>query len=790
MNARSGPHVLQIGLETPSTRPGGLNRYFADLCAALTDTGVSVQALTIGDESAGDLPSWWELSGRRGEPLPRRLWRGYVAARRHAGVDLVDCHFALAGWLPTAVGPLRHVRLVVHFQGPWAEESALVGSSRLVCWAKRRIELAVFRRAESFVVLTRAFGEVLIESYRVAPWRVRVLAPGVDLTRFSPGSRAEARERLGLPTDAWIVVAVRRLVPRMGLDILLAAWQRVERETDRSSLLVVVGEGLERGSLERMVDGRGLVGCVRFAGRVDDTELVDYYRAADLSVVPSVALEGFGLVVLESMAAGTPTIVSDVGGLPEAVEGLGGDPVVKAGDPDALADRLVAVAQGTKPLAGEEECRWYAESFSWEEVARRHLPIYRPAVDGEERIRVVVLGHVARLSGGEIALVRLLPSLVARGVDVHVILAEDGPLVDLLRQTGATVEILPMSERARDLKKERVRTGAAPVAAACISLAYSIRLARRLRYLRPDLVHTNTLKAMLYGGVACRLSGIPCLWHVHSQTVPEYLPAQAVRLVRAAARVLPTAVVANSRATLATMHLRSPGAVGIDRGHVVPSPLDSRPAPPRSAAGGPLRVGMVGRIAPLKGQDVFLRAFARAFPDGPEQAVIVGAPLFGEDAYLQEIEELADKLGVKERVHFIGFREDVSEEMATLDILVHASIIPEGFGLVVVEGMAAGLAVVAADAGGPSEIVSDGGDGLLYPPGDFTALAAQLQRLASDSELRRRLGEAAQVTATAYRPEEIAPRIRDVYEAILRRNAHETSWRRGRVVAGLLGGKR
>src|SRR5207249_911554 len=141
-----------------------------------------------------------------------------------------------------------------------------------------------------------------------------------------------------------------------------------------------------------------------------------------------------------------------------------------------------------------------------------------------------------------------------------------------------------------------------------------------------------------------------------------------------------------------------------------------------------LRIGMIGRIAPQKGQHVFIEAFVRAFGDGDRahQAVIVGAPLFGEDAYLEEVRQLVVDRGMAERIRFAGFAEDVASELARLDILVHASVVPEPFGQVVVEGMAAGLPVVASAGGGPSEIIDDEVTGLLYPPGNVDRLAQTL----------------------------------------------------------------
>jgi glycosyltransferase involved in cell wall biosynthesis len=119
-------------------------------------------------------------------------------------------------------------------------------------------------------------------------------------------------------------------------------------------------------------------------------------------------------------------------------------------------------------------------------------------------------------------------------------------------------------------------------------------------------------------------------------------------------------------------------------------------------------------------------------------------------------------------VEFRGFREDVAGELARLDILVHASLIPEPFGQVVVEGMAAGLPVVAPRAGGPSEVIEHDVTGLLYEPGDARALASCIGDLADDPGRRDRLGRAATAKARDFAPEIIAAQLSEMYRALLR----------------------
>ena len=667
---------------------------------------------------------------------------------------------ALYGLLPVLATRLRSKPLVVHFQGPWAEESRVAGQrSGVTLSIKHVMEAALYRRATRLVTLSEAFKAILVERYRVDPSRVEVIPPGVDLDRFRPGDKLWTGRQLGLSGDSFVAVVVRRLdrdARRMGLDTLLEAWSQVVDAVPGATLLVI-GDGSARGDLQDLARGLNISGSVRFLGRVDDVDLVSAYQSADVSVVPSIALEGFGLVALESLACGTPVVVTDCGGLPEAVAGLDASLIVQAGSVGALADRLTTAARGALP--DRHACRSYAEGFNWSTCARANQAAYHRAQD--PRPRVVFLDHVGRLSGGELALARLVENL---DVDAHVILGEDGPLAERLQKAGAVVEVLPLPPITRDLRRDQV--GARP-RAALASACYVATLTRRLRWLRPDLVHANSLKSSLYGGLAARAAGVPLVMHLRDRLASDYLPTPALRVAQGSIRLFASGLITNSTSTLETVSRRPAHVAVVPSG--IPASWCTRPTPERLARPGPLRVGMVGRIAPWKGQHVFLAAFAEAFPGGGAEAVIVGSALFGEEAYGNALGRLINDLGIVSRVRFSGFSDDVWEELSQLDVLVHASTVPEPFGQVVLEGMAAGLPVVAARAGGPAELITDGIDGLLFTPGQSDELATTL-RVSAENPLRRHeLGQNARERATSMTVEASASAVLELYGRVLRR---------------------
>ena len=752
------PPVLMIGKGWFPEQLGGLNRYFRDLLEQMPEA----RALVVGPVSGND--DRVTAASSHDAPLSKRLLAlSRTSHEAGRGIAAVDAHFALYAMLPILSRRLRALPLIVHFHGPWADENRVGDASQARQLLRGALERLVYRRASRVIVLSSAFRRVLVERYGVSPWRVEVQPPGVDLIQFSPGDRGYARRVFGLEGDPFVAVAVRRLVTRMGLDVLLDAWSQARPELGVGARLLIAGDGVEREALESQIARLGLSDSVQMVGRVNDRMLVELYRAADVGLVPTRSFEGFGLVVIEAAACGTPSIVTRVGGLPEVVEALDRSLVVASNDVGALAMRLVAAAKSDLPE--RDDVRRFAERFSWEAAVEGNRRIVREALALAEpcrRMRVVYLDHVGQLSGGEIALLRLLPHL--EEVDPHVILAEDGPFADRLVQSGISTEVLPMHAGARDLRKDSVTARALRFGVLAHTAVHVLRLAVHLRRLSPDLVHANSLKSGLYGSLAARLAGVPMVWHVRDCITEDYLPRSAVRLVRFMTRHLASAVVANSHATAATIDPRVKPVVVYSVVSHAPRVAPIR----RVAAAAEITVGMIGRLAPWKGQDLFVRAFADAFPSGAQRCVLVGSAMFGEEDYVASLHQLAADLGVADRVEFRGFRSDVEHELSRFDMLVHASIIPEPFGQVVLEGLGAGVPVIAAAAGGPAEILRHEINGLLYPMGDQRALSRNLRRLADDPDERLRLAESGYKTASGYRTEDVSLLLQDVYRAAIR----------------------
>ncbi len=255
-------------------------------------------------------------------------------------------------------------------------------------------EPRLMRSLDSVVAATDYERRLLRQIYRVPPSRIEVIPLGVDPGRFAPGSRSGARQRLGIPVDEQVVLAVGRVEPLKGLDILIRA---VGQLADPKSLrlLIIGGDESAQPEFERLsaiAEEAGVRDALTFTGAVEHHLLPDYYRAADVVVMPSFA-ESFGLVAVEAMACGTPVVASRVGGLASTIADGRTGYLIPWRCPEPFAEKIELLLTN-EPLrdalgmAGVERMR----DYSWDAVARHLLALYETVM--RERL-VAASGDVA-----------------------------------------------------------------------------------------------------------------------------------------------------------------------------------------------------------------------------------------------------------------------------------------------------------------------------------------------------------------------------------------------------------
>jgi glycosyltransferase involved in cell wall biosynthesis len=365
----------------------------------------------------------------------------------------------------------------------------------------------------------------------------------------------------------------------------------------------------------------------------------------------------------------------------------------------------------------------------------------------------VFMSHSAVDSGAELGLLTGLSLWPKSGPRAVLLLAEDGPVVERARALGVEVLVSPIERTAQSHRRDDRNPLRVLVTLASL-VRYSSHVRAMLKEHGADVAVAISVKSLVYGLIAGRAAGVKVVWSVHDRISSDYFPGFVVPVLRHLVPRLVDGIVVNSEETLTTVRPRSTPVLVAHP----PITLDERDfAPPMD----PVRsVVTVGRLAPWKGQDHFLRAFAQVFGGTGVQAVVVGGALFGEADYQRYLVDLADALGIGGQVEFTGHVADVWPYLVEADILVHCSRIPEPFGQVVVQGMWARCAVVAAEPGGPAEIINDRVDGLLTPAGDLEALVEALVELRDDAALRQRLADGGRSSATRFDARRVSPRLR------------------------------
>jgi teichuronic acid biosynthesis glycosyltransferase TuaH len=372
-----------------------------------------------------------------------------------------------------------------------------------------------------------------LERRRGSSRTVRLIPNAVDIGHFQTPQTRPA----DLPASPVAVYVGSLHDDRIDVELLA----RCAAQFPETAFILVGPDALSEQSQSRLAthDNVHRIGPRPYA------QVPGYLQHADVVIVPHLVspfTESLDPIkAYECVAVGRPTLATPVAGFRDL------DLPVEVCDRDQFPSRLASLLDAPIPSSPRPVPSWRERAVDFADALDPAAPSAAPA----RHLTVAYVGHTAAWSGGELALANLLDATTE--VDALVVLGEDGPIVERFTAAGARVQILAMNESARSVSRDRVVAGRLPWAAAVETLRYIRRLARFLRAEQPDIVHTNTLKAALYGGLAGRLAGVPVVWHIRDRLSPDYLPRAAIVIYRCLARWVPHAIVVNSAATRATL---------------------------------------------------------------------------------------------------------------------------------------------------------------------------------------------------------------------------------------------
>ncbi len=323
------------------------------------------------------------------------LWRAIKkrinSICRQTSLSLVHIHNPLVGFLALLSPHLRHIPKVTHFHSSWLDEetinrqaqkpttgmAALFFSLKLagILRAIKFMEGRCFKRSRSILFLSEYSRKHFLKYYPKRKARLRVIPGGVDVNVFHPlesdQDPAVLRAALQLPADRPVLLTVRRLEARMGLDnLILATGLIVERAPELDFLVVIGGKGTLKNQLEELVEQHDLQDKVLLVGMISREHLPHYYRSADVFILPTLSIEGFGLVTVEALASGLPVLGTPVGGTVEILKGIDESLLFPGTTPEALSHRIEKFLRDPIPFTAlKTRCREHAvQNYSWEKV--------------------------------------------------------------------------------------------------------------------------------------------------------------------------------------------------------------------------------------------------------------------------------------------------------------------------------------------------------------------------------------------------------------------------------------
>ncbi|MBD2167169.1 glycosyltransferase family 4 protein [Calothrix membranacea FACHB-236] len=346
---------------------------------------------------------------------------------------------------------------------------------------------------------------------------------------------------------------------------------------------------------------------------------------------------------------------------------------------------------------------------------------------------IAVMPLAEQRGGGEMMFWDLMQQGRQAGIEWIAVFLEDGPMVEQVRALGIDTRVIE-SGRLREVHR-------------MISAVFRIALLAKQE--RVDAIANWMWITQIYGGLAAIASGVPAVWYQLEVPNAKSWLLQLATLLPARAIITLSKEGKEAQAKIwpyRPTHLVYPG-VALDRFEpaVLPSPQEAR-----LKLGLPLHgplIGIVGRLQRWKGMHTVVDAMPQILQRYPDaNCVIVGGKHDLEADYEDSLKAQIADLGLSDRVLMVGLQRNIPEWMQTMDIFIHASD-NEPFGIVIIEAMALGKPVVAGDAGGPTEIITDGVNGLLTPYGDADALAIAILRYLDDPEFSATVGVAARQRA-------------------------------------------
>ncbi|GEM_PF-308172 len=596
--------------------------------------------------------------------------------------------------------------------------------------------------------------------------------------------RSETRNKLGLKEDDFLAILIGRLIPLKGHSVFFQALAKAKEKNPKIRGLIVGNDPSDNGQylkkLKLEIETLGMQDNFIFLPWQD--HMGPIYQASDVVVQPSIEPESFGYVALEGMAAGKPVIASRLGGLRDVV--CDGDTgfLVEAGNSEKLSEAINRIASNASlasdfGIRGKERAKTV---FTMTHNAQRITQVYDQLLNPD---RILIAESGSGYGGTAKYLTNLLSSIDRNVFAMEVVAYGDGPFVkEIERQWPLMRQGLwryPWGEKEEVWGKVKTGSFLEQFFNYIFSTVFSLlqifimvpRISIWLMRKKISIVHLNNgIRSHIPLLMAAKLAGCSIICHFHgwrSFTHSEqWLTPWVDQFI----------AISESGATFLRTQISSNNIIAIPNGLPILRQLDVSKDQLQSERSmlqiskDSKVISIIGRLVEWKGQEVYLNALAKVIKHNPDViGVILGHDPTPNQQYLTKLRAMTVKLGISSHVRFLPWQEDVQTIYHISDIVVHASIDPEPFGLVILEAMFARKAVIATKGGGVSDLINDQESGLLIEPNNSDQLASSMERLISDPTFASQLAKAGEQRAKIFFSiERNASMVQEVYQNLLK----------------------
>jgi glycosyltransferase involved in cell wall biosynthesis len=292
-------------------------------------------------------------------------------------LDLILFNQPFSAFCAYSIKSLKDTPNIYHFHSSWFEEfqvkhyiqeiklNSLSNILRLIIFSPvslimRCIENFVISRCDKIIVASEYSREKLIKFYNINNDKITIIPGCVDTDRFKPTeNKADLRDRLGIPKESYVLITARNLVERMGIDNLIFAFYNLSC-LHKDLYLVISGEGRLKKKLNSLVQELDISDLVKFTGRLKEAELIQYYQASDLFILPTKYIEHFGLVTIEAFATGMPVLGTPVGGTVEILTKFNKEFLFKGTDFKSITQGIIRFLDKYRNIDLKNSCREFA----------------------------------------------------------------------------------------------------------------------------------------------------------------------------------------------------------------------------------------------------------------------------------------------------------------------------------------------------------------------------------------------------------------------------------------------